>query len=389
MSISRAIAEQMERSSWIRRMFEIGIQLRKERGAENVFDFTLGNPDVEPPEAVIAALGRVVAKNRPHSHGYMPNAGFPEVRAKIARGLTERTAVPFTGDDIIMTNGAAGAINTVLKSILDPGDEVIVLSPYFPEYRFYIENHGGRVVTVETDVGFQPDIPRIARAITPRTKALILNSPNNPTGTVYSARVLRALDGIIREPMLVISDEPYRPLTFDGVEPPETLSIIRRAVLAWSWSKAMAIAGERIGYLAIPPHLAEAGALRNACTFANRILGYINAPAIWQWVVAEVPDATVDVGQYQAKRDLLCDSLTAMGYDAPRPQGSYYVFAKTPIPDDVAFIRALQAEGILAVPGSGFGRGGYMRLSLTIPREDLERSLAGFERAICSVGVLV
>ncbi len=383
MSISRAIAEQMECSSWIRRMFEIGIQLRKERGADNVFDFTLGNPDVEPPEEVIAALRRVVAANRPRSHGYMPNAGFPEVRERIAQRLAERTSVPFTGDDVIMTNGAAGAINTVLKSILDPGDEVIILSPYFPEYRFYIENHGGRVVTVETDEHFQPDIPRIARAITDRTKALILNSPNNPTGTVYSAATLRELDGIIRDPMIVVSDEPYRPLTFDGIRQPETLAIIHRAVMAWSWSKAMAIAGERIGYLAIPPHLAESAPLRNACTFANRILGYINAPAIWQWVVAEVPEATVDVGQYQDKRDLLCDALTAMGYEAPRPQGSYYVFPKTPIPDDVAFIRVLQSEGILAVPGSGFGRGGYMRLSLTIPLADLKRSLPSFERAMC------
>jgi aspartate aminotransferase len=382
MGISAAIAEQMERSSWIRRMFEIGIQLRQERGAENVFDFTLGNPDVEPPEAVIAALRRVVAENRTRSHGYMPNAGFPEVRAKIARSLEERTAAPFTGDDVIMTCGAAGAINTVLKSILDPGDEVIVLNPYFPEYRFYIENHGGRVVAVETDERFQPDIPRIAAAITPRTKALILNSPNNPTGAVYGADVLRELNQIVREPMLVISDEPYRPIAFDGAAPSETLRILGRAVIAWSWSKAMAIAGERIGYLAIPPQLAEAAQLRNACTFANRILGYINAPAIWQWVVAEVPDVTVDVRQYQEKRDLLCDALTKMGYHAPRPQGSYYVFPKTPIPDDVAFIRLLQKEGILAVPGAGFGRGGYMRLSLTIPRRDLERSLEGFERAL-------
>jgi aspartate aminotransferase len=381
-SVSRVIAEQMEHASWIRRMFEIGIQLRKERGAENVFDFTLGNPDVEPPEAVIAALRRVVAENRPRSHGYMPNAGFPEVRAAVAKRLAERTGVPFTGEDMIMTVGAAGAINTVLKSILDPGDEVIVLSPYFPEYRFYIENHGGRVVAVETDESFQPDIPRIVAALTPRTKALILNSPNNPTGAVYGAEVLRELNGIIREPVLVISDEPYRPLIFDGAEPPETLSIIGRAVLAWSWSKAMAVAGERIGYLAIPPHLGEAAALVNACTFSNRILGYINAPAIWQWVVAEVPDAAVDAGQYQAKRDLLCDALNSMGYDAPRPQGSFYVFPKTPIPDDLAFIRLLQAEGILAVPGSGFGRGGYMRLSLTIPRGDMERALPGFERAI-------
>ncbi len=382
MSISRAIGEQMERASWIRRMFEIGLELRKQRGPENVFDYTLGNPDVEPPEEVIAALRRVVAENRPRSHGYMPNAGFPEVRARIAQLLARRTGVPFKGDDVIMTTGAAGAINTVLKSILDPGDEVIVLNPYFPEYRFYIENHGGRVVPVETDAHFQPDIARIADAITPRTKALILNSPNNPTGAVYGPEVLRELDGIIRDPVLVISDEPYRPLTFDRIAPAETAALIRRSVLTWSWSKAMAIAGERIGYLAIPPHLSEAAPLRNACTFANRILGYINAPAIWQWVVAEVPEATVDVRQYEEKRNLLCDALAVMGYEAPRPQGSYYVFPKTPIPDDVAFIRLLQEEGILAVPGSGFGRGGYMRLSITIPLDDLKRSLPGFERAL-------
>ncbi len=197
MSISKTIAEQMERSSWIRRMFEIGIELRRQRGAENVFDFSLGNPDVEPPAAVIDALRRVVAENRPRSHGYMPNAGYPEVRAGIARGLAERTGVPFSGDDIIMTGGAAGAINTVLKSILDPGDEVLVLNPYFPEYRFYIENHGGRMVLVETDEHFQPDIARIQAAITPRTKALLLNSPNNPTGALYGAEILRQLNEVI------------------------------------------------------------------------------------------------------------------------------------------------------------------------------------------------
>jgi aspartate aminotransferase len=382
MAISRAIAEQMEHASWIRRMFEIGIQLRKERGPENVFDYTLGNPDVEPPEAVLEALRQVVAENRPRSHGYMPNAGFPEVRAAIAARLAARTGVPFTLEDIIMTNGAAGAINTLLKSILDPGDEVIVLNPYFPEYRFYIENHGGRVVPVETDERFQPDAGRIAAAMTPRTKAIIVNSPNNPSGAVYCADTLRELNGIIREPVLAICDEPYRPLTYDGLKPPESQSVIERAVLAWSWSKSMAIAGERIGYLAIPPRLREAAQLRDACTFANRILGYINAPAIWQWVVAREPDATVDVGHYQAKRDLLCDALNAMGYDAPRPQGSYYAFPKTPIADDIAFIHILREEGILAVPGIGFGRGGYMRLSITIPEDDMRRSLPGFERAL-------
>jgi aspartate aminotransferase len=382
MTIARTVAEQLERASWIRRMFEIGLQLRKERGAENVFDYSLGNPEVEPPRAVIAALRSVVDENRPHSHGYMPNAGFPEVRASIAAGLASRTGLGFTADDVIMTNGAAGAINIVLKSILDPGDEVILLSPYFPEYCFYVENHGGRVVTVETDEQFQPDVARIAAAITPRTKALILNSPNNPTGAVYRAEVLRDLNAVVREPMLVISDEPYRPLVYDGIAVPETISIISRAVLAWSWSKAMAISGERIGYLAISPRLLEAAALRNACTFANRILGYINASAIWQLVVGRAAEATVDVSLYQAKRDRLCDALQAMGYDAPRPEGSYYLFPKTPLRDDVAFIRLLQEEGILAVPGSGFGRSGYMRLSLTIAPADLERSLPGFERAL-------
>ena len=381
-SISVSIAEQMERSSWIRRMFEIGMQLRQERGAANVFDFSLGNPEVEPPAAVLDALRQVVAEAQPRSHAYMPNAGFPEAREAVAQSLTLRTGLPFRRDDILMTNGAAAAINTVLKAVLDPGDEVIVLSPYFPEYRFYIENHGGRMVEVATDEHFQPDVEAIAAAIGPRTKALLLNSPNNPTGTVYSAEVLRALDAVIPDSMLVISDEPYRPLTFDGLTPPETFGLLRRAVVAWSWSKAMAIPGERIGYLAIPPHLAEASALRNACTFASRVLGYINAPALWQLVVARVPDATVDVSRYQEKRDILCDALTRMGYDAPRPQGSFYVFPRTPLADDVAFVRLLQAEGILAVPGIGFGRGGYMRLSLTIAKDDLVRSLPGFERAM-------
>jgi len=385
MPISQSIAGQLERASWIRRMFEIGIELRHSRGAENVFDFSLGNPEVEPPAAVIGALRRVVEENRPHSHGYMPNAGYPEVRAQLARRLAASTGLPFAAEHLIMTSGAAGAINTVLKSILDPGDEVIVLNPCFPEYRFYIENHGGRVVLVETTADFLPDPERIAAAVTPRTKALILNSPNNPTGRLYPAAVLRELNAIVRDPLLAISDEPYRPIVYDRVAPPDTLALIDRSVLAWSWSKAMAIAGERIGYLAISPRLEEAAALANACTFAHRILGFINAPAIWQRVVALEPDATVDVSLYQAKRDRLCGALQAMGYDAPRPEGSFYVFPRTPISDDVAFIRALREEGILAVPGSGFGRGGYMRLSLTISSPEIERSLPGFERAIRKV----
>ena len=385
MSIGKAIAEQMEHASWIRRMFEIGARLKRERGEENVFDFTLGNPDGEPPAEVIAALRRVVERNLPRSHAYMPNAGFAAVREVVARQLARRTGLDYTADHILMTVGASGAINVVLKSLLDPGDEVIILSPFFPEYQFYIENHAGRMVLVETDDAFQPDLARIADAINPRTKAIILDSPNNPTGVVYSPEFLTGLDALISgldHPVTLIADEPYKAIMFDGLALPVIPSLVRRTVVTYSWSKALAIPGERIGYLALSPQLPEVGALRDACTFANRILGFINAPAIWQWVMVEAADLEVDPRPYQVKRDLLWDALTRMGYDVIKPQGTFYMFPQAPIADDMAFVRSLMDHGILAVPGTGFGRSGYFRLSLTIPLAAIERSLAGFERAL-------
>ncbi len=382
MTVAQTILKQIERASWIRRMFEEGDRLRAVRGAENIFDFTLGNPEVQPPEQVTAALARISAENRPRSHGYMPNAGYPEVRETIARRLAQRTGLPYNAGHILMTVGSSGAINTVLKAILDPGDEVMVLAPYFPEYKFYIENHGGRLVPVETTETFQPDFDRIAAALTPRTKALILNSPNNPTGVVYSAQALEQLEAVLRgTEVTVISDEPYRALVFNGCQVPETSSHITRTVTAISWSKSQAISGERIGYLAISPRLPDADALREACTFTNRILGYVNAPAIWQWVEAEAGECTVDVSAYQHKRDLLSHALTRIGYELTIPDGAFYLFPKSPISDDVAFIRILLNEGILAVPGAGFGRSGYFRLSLTVPLDTVERSIPGFERA--------
>ncbi len=385
MSIGKTIAEQMEHASWIRRMFEIGARMKRERGEENVFDFTLGNPDGEPPTEVIAALRRAVERNPARSHAYMPNAGFLAVRQIIARQLSQQTGLAYTPDHILMTVGAAGAINVVLKSLLDPGDEVIILVPFFPEYQFYIENHAGRMVLVETDDAFQPDIARIAAAITPRTKAIILDSPNNPTGVVYSTDFLRQLEILISgldHPVTVIVDEPYKSLVFDGLALPVIPSLIRRTVVTYSWSKALSIPGERIGYLALSPCLPEWEPLRDACTFANRILGFINAPAIWQWVIAEVADLHVDPRPYQEKRDVLWEGLTRMGYEVTKPQGTFYMFPKAPVGDDLAFVRSLMEEGILAVPGSGFGRSGYIRLSLTIPRETIERALPGFERAL-------
>jgi aspartate aminotransferase len=366
-------------------MFEEGLRLKAERGPENVFDFTLGNPDEDPPRAVMAALRRQVAENPAASHGYMPNAGFPRVREVLAARLSRATGLAFTPRHLLMTVGSAGAINTVLKAMLDPGDEVIVPMPCFSEYQFYVANHAGIMVPVETDADFSLDIGAVRAAITPRTRAIILNSPHNPTGVVYSEPVLRELEALLASldhPVVVISDEPYRAFVYDGATQPETASIITNCVVANSWSKAWAIAGERIGYLAISPRLPGADELIHACTFTNRILGFINAPAIWQWVAAEAADAGPDLAMYQAKRDLLCDGLANLGYQARKPQGAFYVFLRTPIPDDIAFVRMLASQGVLAVPGTGFGRGGYIRLSLTVPSDTIVRSMPGFARAL-------
>jgi aspartate aminotransferase len=384
MPISKAIAKQLENSSWIRRMFEEGARLKRERGADAVFDFSIGNPDVDPPPAVMDALRRVVAGNRPGSHGYMPNPGYHEVRETIAAKLRRETGLSFTAEDIFMTVGSAGACNVILKSILDPGDEVIVLMPCFSEYQFYVANHSGCMVPVETDETFLPDVNRIASAITPRTRAIILNTPNNPTGRVYPEFVLRDLEQLLSRvgrPITVISDDPYKALVYDGRRQPEVSSIITNTVICNSWSKSLGLSGERIGYLALSPRLPDAADLRRACAFTNRILGFINAPAIWQWVMLGAADQTIDVSAYEHKRNVLCDGLQVIGYDVTRPEGSFYIFLKTPIPDDIAFSQHLSAEGVLAVPGVGFGRSGYVRLSLTIPLERIEKSIDAFRRA--------
>jgi aspartate aminotransferase len=388
MPVSKVIASQLENASWIRRMFEEGVRMKRERGAEAVFDYSLGNPDVEPPAAVLDALRRVAAGSLPGSHGYMPNPGYTQVREAVARKLSRETGLAYSAEDIFMTVGSAGACNVILKSILDPGDEVIVLMPFFPEYQFYISNHGGRMVPVETDETFLPDVERIRAAITPRTRAILLNTPNNPTGRVYPESVLRDLDAMLKsvgQPILVISDEPYKSFVYDGQRQAEVASFIANTVVCNSWSKSLGLPGERIGYLALSPQLPDAAQLRAACAFSNRILGFINAPAIWQWVMLESLEETIDAAPYEHKRNVLCDALEEIGYDVRRPEGSFYIFLKTPIPDDVEFTRLLAKEGVLAVPGVGFGRAGYIRLSLTIPLVQIERSICGFRRAFLSL----
>jgi len=388
MKISRSIESQLENASWIRRMFEEGARLKKERGADNVYDFTLGNPDVEPPPDVLDALARTLASARLNSHGYMPNPGFMQAREAVAGQLRRHTGLPFVADDIFMTVGSAGACNVILKSILDPGDEVIVLLPCFSEYQFYISNHSGRMVQVETGDDFLPGAAAVSAAITPRTKAIFLNTPNNPTGRVYPESALRELGEMLGRQdheILVISDEPYKHLVYDGLRQPEVSSLIPSTVVCNSWSKSQALAGERIGYLALSPRLEGRQDLRRACAFTNRTLGFINAPAIWQLVESEALDAAVDVSGYERKRDLLCGLLTRIGYEVRKPEGTFYVFMKTPIPDDIAFVRMLAREGVLGVPGTGFGRSGYLRLSLTVPEDVIRTSEAGFAAAFHAV----
>jgi aspartate aminotransferase len=382
--ISRAVTDNLKKASWIRRMFEEGARLKQERGADKVFDFTLGNPEIEPPPAVLAAARRVLDSDVPHLHAYMPNAGHPRVREAVAKRMQAATGLPYTANHILMTVGAGAALNTVLKALLDPGDEVITVAPFFAEYTFYAENHGGRLVVVPPTADLTPDVARLEAAITPKTRAILLNSPNNPSGVIYPAETFTAIESVLARaprPIVLIIDEPYRELVFDGVAVPQVPLLVTRAVVATSWSKSLAIPGERIGYLAFSPRMPEAAELFEACTFTSRVLGFVNAPALWQWVVAEVGDQVIDVAPYREKRDLMYEGLTRIGYRCVKPQGAFYVFPRTPIDDDVAFVRLLAEEGVLTVPGSGFGMPGHIRISLTVDRETIVRALPGFERA--------
>ena len=341
MPVSMTIASQLENASWIRRMFEEGARLKRERGADAIFDFSLGNPDFEPPPAVLDALRRVVASNRSGLHGYMPNPGYPEVREPVAAKLRRETGLAFTAEDVFMTVGSAGACNVILKSILDPGDEVIVLLPYFAEYQFYIANHGGCMVPVETDASFLPDVERIGAAVTQRTRAIILNTPNNPTGRVYPECVLRDLQQLLTrlgQPIIVISDEPYKSFVYDGQRQSEVSSLITNTVICNSWSKSLGLAGERIGYLALSPQLEDAAQICGApvpspiASWALSTLPRSGSGCCWnRWMRTSMSQP------YEQKRNVLCDALEVIGYEVTRPEGAFYIFLKTPIPDDTAF----------------------------------------------------
>ncbi|MBM4395549.1 MAG: pyridoxal phosphate-dependent aminotransferase [Deltaproteobacteria bacterium] len=388
MSISNLVRDQIKRGSWIRKMFEEGLRLKQEHGPENVFDFTLGNPCIPPPDDFHRALEKVVREERPGVHAYMQNSGFPATRSRVARDLAVETALPFSADHVVMTVGAAGALNVALKSVLDPGDEVVLIAPYFAEYAFYVSNHGGTKVVSRARPDFLPDLDDLDARIGPRTKALILNSPCNPSGRLIPAGVLARLGDLLRRKsrrhgrtIYLLSDEPYRRLLFDGLEFASPFAHYEDTLMAMSHSKDLSLAGERIGYLAISPRCAAAADLFSAATFTNRTLGYVNAPALMQRMIAVIDRIRPDVAVYERKRDILFRGLTAIGYDVVKPDGTFFMFPKCPVPDDLEFVRTLASRLVLVTPGSGFEYPGCFRIAFCVPDDVIERSLPRFEEA--------
>lgn len=378
----------MEKSSWIRKMFEEGIRLKQQFGDENVFDLSLGNPVMEPPQEVRNALIESAQDESPGLHRYMPNAGFADVRTVIADSLSPECKIKLSANDVVMVCGAAGGINITLKALLDPGDEVIIFTPYFVEYLFYADNHGGKAVAVPTRDDFHLDFSALKSALNEKTKAVIINSPNNPTGVVYSRQELQELGQILKahsdqtsKVVTLISDDPYKKIAFDGVEVPNIMEFYDNSIYITSHSKDIALPGERIGFVALHPRCEDAGSLMAGLIFCNRVLGFVNAPALIQRVIKKVQGVTVDVELYRRKRDFLYQELTRIGYQVVKPQGAFYLFPQSPLQDEVEFVRKLAEKKVLVVPGRGFGLPGYFRISYCLPDLVLEGSIAGFEQA--------
>jgi len=387
MPISSNVAQSLTRSSWIRKMFETGITLKKQYGAERVFDFSLGNPDLPSPDIFNKVLVEEAARTGAHVHGYMQNKGYPETCAAVAKILELESGLPFTAEQIVMTCGAAGAINVILKSVLNPGDEVIVIAPYFTEYDFYVENHQGCLVQAESNAELLPDPAEIAAKITPRTRVLLINSPNNPTGRVYNENILREIGRLltcksaeIGHPIYLLTDEPYKKIVYDGVQCQSPFRYYRHTILATSFSKDLSLAGERIGYLALSPLIEDYPSLIKAASFCNRVLGFINAPALMQRVVRRTLDVRVDVNLYQRRRDLIYNALVDIGYDIIKPEGAFYLFPKCPIRDDIKFVYALQDCLVITTPGVAFHRPGYFRISYAVPENVILGAIPEFEK---------
>lgn len=393
MTIATKVNECIEGASWIRKMFEEGNTLRKQYGADQVYDFTLGNPTIEPPAELHAELKRIAETPVAGMHRYMNNAGYDDTRAAVAEVIAENCNQPITGAQVVMTCGAGAALNVVLKTLLNPGDEVIILTPFFVEYKFYIDNHQGVPVAVVTQDDFQPDLDAIESAINERTKAIIINSPNNPTGVIYPQETLSNLGKLLKNKqqelgttITVISDEPYAKISY-GETVPCIFNSVDNAVIVTSHSKDLALPGERIGYLAANPAMADVDLFMQGAIFCNRVLGFVNAPALMQRLVTKLQRSSVDSELYRHKRDLLYDKLTDLGFEMVKPGGGFYLFPKSPLADEMEFIRMAQKYRILLVPGSGFGAPGYFRIAYCVDDDMIERSLPLWEELAQEAGL--
>lgn len=388
--LANSVSGYLEHASWIRRMFEAGGQLKARFGADNVYDFSLGNPDLPAPPAVAHGL-RSFAEHaeEPFAFGYMPNGGFVWAREKLAAHLSKEQGVALTGDDVILGCGAAGVFNAFLRAVINPGEELLGIAPYFVEYGFYVANHGGafRAVMSKPET-FAPDLAALEAAIGPKTRVVLVNSPNNPTGAVYSRKDLKALSELLEnksqeygKPIWLVADEPYRFLAYDGVEVPSVLPLYPYAVVVSSFSKNLSLPGERIGFAAVSPHLREKAELMAGLTLTNRILGFVNPPVVGQHIMAAALGSEVDLQIYAARRKAMAEVLTDAGYAFQMPAGAFYFFPKAPGGDDVAFVNELLNEQILAVPGSGFGCPGYFRLAFCVDETVIRKAADGFAKA--------
>ena len=384
----------MGSSSWIRRMFEEGIELKQRYGEENIFDLSLGNPIMEPPAEFFQEIKKIAEHPTPGMHRYMSNAGYAETRAAVAEQLSFETGIKFTMNDVVMTHGAAGALNVILKTVLNQGDEVIIFAPYFAEYVHYIDNHYGVSRILSTDEQFAPRVDELEQTINIRTRAVLVNSPNNPSGAVYSEERLREIGEVLRKKeaelgthILLISDEAYRKLIYDDLQYPFPVHHHTNSIIATSHSKDLALPGERIGYIAVHPECHGQEELVNGFIHVNRTLGFVNASALMQHIVRHLQGVTISVAEYQQKRDFMFDNLTAMGYEMVKPQGAFYIFPKSPLEDDVQFVMELQKLKVLTVPGRGFGTPGYFRIAYCVEDGVLKGSLDGLREAARKYGM--
>ncbi len=380
--ISKEIEQKLSGGSLIRKMFDEGTRLKKIYGDDKVFDFSIGNPDLEPPKEVKDAIKEFANADIPGMHGYMANAGYPETRQAIADQLSKESGLTIGIDAICMSCGAASGMNNLLRSIIEPDDEIILLAPFFLEYMNYISNVQGKPVIVNTDpITFQPIIEDIEKAITPKTKAIVINSPNNPSGAIYPKETLVALNEMLLKQdhvIHVISDEPYKDLAYDGMTVPSTLSCFDNLIVCFSWSKSLSLPGERIGYTCVSPKHADYALLTSAIVLCNRILGSVNAPAFMQRVVAKSLTAKVDVANYERRRNLLYNIITEAGFTCTKPNGALYLFMKTPIEDN-KFCEVCAKYNVLVVPGSAFKREGYVRLAFCVSENTILGSKDAFE----------